>query len=103
FNEHSFGVSILDFNGTLTLDTIYKNIQNNIRTMLALQGKLDVTDNELSDLVAPSGRGLDMLRKLSGDCQFHIAPGKQTEIIFLFDSRFQKDDLFSPLKVFIRN
>jgi hypothetical protein len=50
--------------------------------------------------ISDSGRGIDLLRKLSGEYYFNIRRKYMTEIVVIFDIHFQKDDPRSSLNIF---
>jgi len=99
-DEFKFGVSITDYMGKLTRDKIFETILSNVAQQKFMQeGNIDSIDN-LDEFILPKGRGLDMARKLSGEYYFNIKRNIKTEIIFIFDSRFDKDDFYSSIKIF---
>jgi DNA-binding response OmpR family regulator len=94
-SEFKLGIAITDYMGTLSRERIYSVLENNISAYEQM-----AADPESIPEILPSGRGLDMARKLSGEYYFIIDKGKRTEMIFLFDTRMHKDDPFSSIKIF---
>jgi DNA-binding response OmpR family regulator len=94
-SKYKLGIAITDYMGTLSTERIYDVLQNNITAYEEMASNPDSVPD-----VLPSGRGLDMARKLSGEYYFIIDKGKRTEMIFLFDSRMHKDDPYSSIKIF---
>jgi CheY-like chemotaxis protein len=79
-----YGISITDYKGKLSkmkiLDSIHRAIE---QTQLILRAA--ETGEEISDKVAETGRGIDLVRKLSAEYYFVIKRDVRTEIILLFD------------------
>jgi len=83
-NERSYGISINDYRGKLSktkiLDSINKAIfQENLIIQAAETGE------DISELVSETGRGIDLVRKLSGEYYFIIKKDVRTEIILIFN------------------
>ncbi len=83
-NNSRYGISITDYKGKLSkmkiLDSIHHAIE---QTQLILRAA--ETGEEISDLVSETGRGIDLVRKLSAEYYFVIKKDVRTEIILLFD------------------
>ncbi len=92
-NDTKFGISVSDGEGKLTGEKILKALHGAIRQ------ERDVIRNPDMKL-SPNGRGLDMIRRMSAEYYFVIAPGINTEIITIYDKNYEKDDAYSNLKIF---
>jgi CheY-like chemotaxis protein/two-component sensor histidine kinase len=99
-SEHTYGIAIDDYNGKLSrmkiLDSINKVIEQNILLDRAWETQEDVTD-----LISETGRGIDLVRKLAGEYYFIIQKNVRTEIIIIIDTLY-KDDMtatHSSLKI----
>ncbi len=92
-NDTKFGISVSDGEGKLTGEKILKAIYGAIRQ------EREVMRNP-NMMLSPNGRGLDMIRRLSAEYYFVIAPGINTEIITIYDKNYEKDDTYSNLKIF---
>lgn len=83
--DSRYGISITDYRGKLSkmriLDSINRAIEQNQLILRAAE-----TGEEISDLVSETGRGIDLVRKLSAEYCFVIKKDVRTEIILLFDS-----------------
>lgn len=82
-NDDSFAISITDSNGKLSKAKILESINNVIKQNLLIEESLE-TGEDISDFISESGRGLDLVRKLSGEYYFIIKKDCRTEIIFIF-------------------
>lgn len=87
FFAHSadaYGISITDYKGELTkhkiLDSIRKAVEESQMILRAYE-----TGEEISDKVSETGRGIDLVRKLTSEYYFVIRNKVRTEIILLFD------------------
>jgi len=85
-----YGIAIDDYNGNLSrmkiLDSINKVIEQNNLLDRALETQEDVTE-----FISETGRGIDLVRKLAGEYCFIIQKNVRTEIIIIFDSLFNDD------------
>ncbi|MGV7928235.1 MAG: response regulator [Spirochaetota bacterium] len=83
-NEHAYGISITDYKGNLTkqkiLDSIRRAVEESQMILRAFE-----TGEEISDKVSETGRGIDLVRKLTSEYYFVIRNKVRTEIILLFD------------------
>jgi DNA-binding NarL/FixJ family response regulator len=93
------GISIIDYNGKLTKEKIFHTLQENIAQEKIIDS-VNSGSSEFEDKILTRGRGLDLVRKLSGEYYFNLEYNKKTEIILLFDVLYQKDDRFSSIKIF---
>lgn len=98
-NNSSFAVSVTDYNGKLTKERILESIHNVIKQELLIE-KAAVTGENIIDLISESGRGIDLLRKLSGEYYFIIKKNTRTDVIIIFrDSMELIDNENSSLKI----
>jgi len=58
------------------------------------------TGDDISQVLLDRGRGLDLIRQLSGEYYFIIDPGVSTEVIIIYDRYYEKDDAVGSLKIF---
>lgn len=82
-NIDSYAISITDYNGKLTKDKILESI-NEVIIQNELIEKSYETGEDISDNISETGRGIDLVRKLSGEYYFIIKMNYRTEIIFIF-------------------
>ena len=84
YNQHQFGISVLDNNGTLTRNKILQSIFKVMKQKQALEIAAD-SGEDVTEHISEDGRGIDLLRTFSGEFYIVIDPGKVTEIIILYD------------------
>ena len=95
-----YGIAIDDYNGNLSkakiLDSINHVIEQNVLLEKAVALKSDITE-----FISETGRGIDLVRKLAGEYYFIIKKNSRTEIMILFDTRFDNDKTIthSSLKI----
>jgi CheY-like chemotaxis protein len=95
-----YGIAIDDYKGKLSkmiiLDTINKVIKQNILLNEAL-----VSETDMPPLISETGRGIDFVRKLVGECYFIIEKNVRTEVILIFDTLYDRDSTvnYSSLKI----
>ena len=98
-SEHAFGIAVRDEMGTLTpqiiLDALRQTIEQQQLIMRAAE-----TGEDISQIVLDRGRGIDLIRQLSGEYYFIIDPGNSTEVIIIYDRYYEKDDSVGSLKIF---
>jgi len=82
-NANSYAISITDSNGKLTKDKILESLNNVIKQNMLIENSI-TTGEDISSFISESGRGLDLVRKLSGEYYFIIRKNFRTEIIFIF-------------------
>jgi hypothetical protein len=82
-NDSRYGISITDYNGRLTRARILESI-NHVITQEALILQAAETGEDITELVSETGRGIDLVRKLSGEYYFIIKKNRRTEIVILF-------------------
>jgi DNA-binding NarL/FixJ family response regulator len=97
-NGSKFGTAIIDYNGTLSRQTILKTLFDVAEQDRMMQAALQSPGAPIN--ISDSGRGIDLLRKLSGEYYFNIRRKYMTEIVVIFDIHFQKDDPRSSLNIF---
>ncbi len=99
-SKDKYGIAIDDYNGKLSkmviLDSINKVIEQNI-----LLDKAWETQEDVTDFISETGRGIDLVRKLAGEYYFIIQKNVRTEIIIIFDTQFtdDKSNTHSSLKI----
>jgi len=99
-NDEKFGAAIIDYNGSLTRQTILKTLFDVVEQEKMMQSAIESSGHIENINLSESGRGIDLLRKLSGEYYFNIRRKYMTEIIFIFDINFHKDDTRSSLNIF---
>lgn len=96
-DENRFGVTITDYCGTLTRDRILHSLQRlqaeNAADELLAEGA------RISEVFKQHGRGIDIVRKNSGEYYFVIDRNNRTQAVIIFDKNFEKDDEFTSLKI----
>lgn len=98
-NEHQFGISVRDFQGTLSVEKILGSLNLAINQQKLLERSLE-TGEDITDEILDRNRGLDIMRRLTGEYYFIIEKGKSTEIIIIYDHNYEKDDPYSSIKIF---
>lgn len=95
----SYGLSINDYNGTLTKSRILDSI-NNVITQDQLLTRAAITGENISDRISETGRGIDLVRKLCGEYYFIIKKNVRTEIIIIFEAgSLARETVYSSLKI----
>jgi len=98
-SEGAFGVAVRDYMGTLTPEIIIKALRDTIEQQHLIERAAE-TGEDISQIVLDRGRGLDLIRQLSGEYYFIIDPGHSTEVIIIYDRYYNKDDSVGSLKIF---
>lgn len=98
-NEHAFGIAVRDHMGTLTPQIIIDALRQTIEQQQLIL-KAAETGEDISQAILDRGRGLDLIRQLSGEYYFVIDPGNSTEVIIIYDRYYEKDDTVGSLKIF---
>lgn len=94
-----FAISIMDTNGKLSKDKILESLNNVIKQNMLIEESIS-TGVDISELISETGRGLDLVRKLSGEYYFIIKENYRTEIILIFKrSEEQVQSETSSLKI----
>jgi CheY-like chemotaxis protein/two-component sensor histidine kinase len=83
YTDDAFAISITDSNGLLSKDKILESINNVIKQNMLIEESF-TTGADISEFISESGRGIDLVRKLSGEYYFIIKKGSRTEIILIF-------------------
>ena len=81
--EDSYAISITDSNGILSKEKILESINKMIKQSILIEESME-TGEDISDFISETGRGLDLVRKLSGEYYFIIKKNFRTEIILIF-------------------
>lgn len=79
----SFAISITDSNGKLTKTKILESLNNVIIQNKLIENAI-TTGEDICEFISESGRGLDLVRKLSGEYYFIIKKNFRTEILLIF-------------------
>lgn len=83
YGANGYGIAITDYKGKLSkikiLDSINKAIEQSQLILRAAE-----TGEDISEMVSETGRGIDLVRKLSAEYYFIIKKDVRTEIILLF-------------------
>ncbi len=100
YSENRFGISINDYRGKLTKETILNSINKVIEQSNIIE-EAARTGEDITGLISETGRGIDLVRKISGDYYFIIRQNVRTEIILIFDRTYHTDDglNYSSLKI----
>ncbi|HOP29437.1 MAG TPA: response regulator [Spirochaetota bacterium] len=91
-NRESYAISITDYNGKLTKEKILESI-NAVIIQNELIEKSFETGEDIADHISETGRGIDLVRKLSGEYYFIMKMNFRTEIILIFK---QSDQSYTP-------
>jgi CheY-like chemotaxis protein len=98
-SESAFGIAVRDNMGTLTPRIIIEALNQTIEQQRLIM-KAAETGDDISQVLLDRGRGLDLIRQLSGEYYFIIDPGVSTEVIIIYDRYYEKDDAVGSLKIF---
>ncbi|MBN2079581.1 MAG: response regulator [Spirochaetes bacterium] len=93
FFAHSadrYGIAIDDYRGKLSKMTILESI-NKVIEQNVLLDRASAEDEDITSMISETGRGIDLVRKLAGEYYFIIKKNVRTEILILFDTRFEND------------
>ncbi|OHD63110.1 MAG: hypothetical protein A2176_08395 [Spirochaetes bacterium RBG_13_51_14] len=89
-SNDKYGIAIDDYKGKLSkriiLDSIKKVVEQNL-----LLDKASESEEDVTEYISETGRGLDLVRKLAGEYYFIIKENVRTEIIIIFDTIFDND------------
>lgn len=83
-NDNAYAVSITDYNGLLTSERILESINSVIEQELLIE-KAVLTGENIMDHISETGRGIDLVRKLSGEYYFIIKKNTRTDVIIVFN------------------
>jgi len=98
-SESAFGIAVRDDMGTLTPEIILEALRQTIEQQQLIMRAAE-TGEDISQIVLDRGRGIDLIRQLSGEYYFIIDPGNSTEVIIIYDRYYEKDDSVGSLKIF---
>ena len=98
-SESAFGIAVRDEMGTLTPEIILEALRQTIEQQQLILRAAE-TGEDISQIVLDRGRGIDLIRQLSGEYYFIIDPGNSTEVIIIYDRYYEKDDSVGSLKIF---
>lgn len=98
-SESAFGIAVRDDMGTLTPEIILEALRQTIEQQQLIVRAAE-TGEDISQIVLDRGRGIDLIRQLSGEYYFIIDPGNSTEVIIIYDRYYEKDDSVGSLKIF---
>ncbi len=100
YGKTGYGIAIDDYNGNLTKMKILESINSVIEQEQLIEESVE-TGEDVSAMVSETGRGIDFVRKLTGEFYFIIKENIRTEILIVFDEDFHSDDLpeYSSLKI----
>jgi DNA-binding NarL/FixJ family response regulator len=97
-SPEKFGIGIIDYNGKLSKEKILNTLFD-----VAEQDRiiLNAAQNPSAQVnISDSGRGIDLLRKLSGEFYYNIRRNFMTEILIIFNINYTKDDPLSSINIF---
>gem|GEM_PF-209353 len=83
YTDDTYAISIIDSNGILTKTRILESINNMIKQNLLIK-ESSITGKDINESVSETGRGLDIVRRLSADYYFIMKKNYRTEIILIF-------------------
>ncbi len=69
--EESYAIAITDYNGNLTRERVLESINDAVKQNILLERAYE-TGEDVTELLSETGRGLDLVRKLSGEYYFII-------------------------------
>ncbi len=98
YNTDAYAISITDYNGILTKETILKSMYNVVLERRIIEEAF-ITGEDISDKMSESGRGIDLVRQLAGEYYFILDRGKKTEIILIFQKEKKLSNGLSSLKI----
>ena len=93
------GISVRDFCGKLCHDKIIEPLYAAYKQHIMLEDSFEKGE-DITDMVTLDGRGLDLIRKLTGEHYFITEPDKSTEIILIYDGTFETDSSYSGIRIF---
>lgn len=97
-NGQQFGFSVRDYRGSLTPGRIVESLSQAVEQQNMIEKSLE-TGEDVTELVLDRGRGLDIIRRMTGEYYFIIDPDKSTEVMIIYDGSFENDDSYSSLKI----
>ena len=100
-SARKYGFAIDDYNGILTKMRILQSINRVIEESELLK-KAYEEGSDISPIISETGRGIDLVRKLSGEYYFIIKKNVRTEIMLILDPAVQnltEDEIYTSLKI----
>ncbi|MBN1499190.1 MAG: response regulator, partial [Spirochaetes bacterium] len=85
YNNDSYAISITDYNGILTKDTILKSMYNVILERKTIENAV-ISGKDITSHMSESGRGIDLVRQLAAEYYFILDRNRRTEIILIFNT-----------------
>ncbi len=82
-NDNAYAVSITDYNGRLTKERILGSINEVINQEILIERAV-LTGENILEKISESGRGIDLVRKLSWEYYFIIKKNTRTDVIIVF-------------------
>ncbi|HPS59052.1 MAG TPA: response regulator [Spirochaetota bacterium] len=83
-NDSSYAVSITDYNGCLTSERILESINSVIEQEILIERSV-LTGEDIMEHISETGRGIDLVRKLSWEYYFIIKKNTRTDVIIIFN------------------
>ena len=80
----NYGISIVDYKGILTKNRILESLHKMIEQGNLIEQAYE-TGEDISPMISETGRGFDLVRKLSGEYYFIIKQNERTEVMLLFE------------------
>ncbi len=90
FSESSLGISITDFNGTLTKNKILESMYKVVFQKKIID-KAVASGQDISSVISETGRGIELVRQLVSEYYFVINRQIRTDIILIFNSQHEFD------------
>lgn len=90
-NDSSYAVSITDYNGLLTSERIIESINSVIEQEILIE-KSVLTGENIMEHISETGRGIDLVRKLSWEYYFIIKKNTRTDVIIIFNDSAKRTD-----------
>ena len=81
--DDAYAISIIDSNGKLSKTRILETINNTVKQSMLIKESME-NGEDITDLISESGRGLDIVRKLTANYYFITKKNYRTEIILIF-------------------
>ncbi|MBV6492604.1 MAG: hypothetical protein LDLANPLL_00599 [Turneriella sp.] len=98
-SESAFAIGVRDHIGSLTPEIVIHALEQTVAQQRLIERAVE-TGEDISTHVLDRGRGIDLIRQLSGEYYFIIDPGNSTEVIIVYDRYYEKDDAVGSLKIF---
>ena len=99
FSNTKLGISITDYNGTLSKDKILHNFFATISQKKLILEAFENGD-DITDKISETGRGLDLVRQIADEYFFVIQKNKRTDVNLLFSKGHKSEEnKNAPLKI----